>query len=262
MSVNTFAVPASASSHTAAASETGQTISSVPEFAVATVKLSAPDMQGQGISMKEGRFAATNFTVKDLIAFAYGIHASQLQNLPKWANVIKFDIQGVPDSETRLDLSSYKLMLQKLLATRWNLRFHTKLDEIPVFELTALKTEKKLQKSDPMTPGPGLLNMRLIEAGMEIVGRNANIDEFASTLQSAVFDKPVVNSTGLVGRFDFNIVFTPDERVFGGAPIPHRESWDAPSFFTAIAQVGLKITSTRKQINTIVVDSVEQPSPN
>ena len=90
--------------------------------------------------------------------------------------------------------------------------------------------------------------------------------EFAGLMQSAVLDKPVIDQTGLPGRYDFTLKWTPDEFQFGGLgvkPPPPSDKDTAPDLFTAFQQqLGLKLESTKAQVDVVVVDRVEKPSEN
>lgn len=91
--------------------------------------------------------------------------------------------------------------------------------------------------------------------------------DFAHTLR-AIFDRPVVDQTGLSGLWDFNLKWTPDETQFGGmmkGPMPPSDdSADAPPpLYTALQeQLGLKLESGKAQVPVLVIDQVEHPSPN
>ena len=88
--------------------------------------------------------------------------------------------------------------------------------------------------------------------------------DFASLLQRAILDRPVVDKTELSGRYDFDLEWAPDETQFGGG-VPAASS-DAPSapLFSAIQeqQLGLKLVATRGPVDALVVDKVERPSAN
>ena len=97
--------------------------------------------------------------------------------------------------------------------------------------------------------------------------RNATMAEFAGVMQSAVLDRPVVDQTGLPGRYDFLLRWTPDEFQFGGLGIrvpPPADNADAPpDLYTAIQQqLGLKLESTKAPAEVLVIEHVEKPSEN
>ena len=90
--------------------------------------------------------------------------------------------------------------------------------------------------------------------------------EFAHFLQSSVLGRPVVDNTGLTGRWDFTLKWTPDETQFMGMNPPPPAADDAnapPPLFTVIQeQLGLKLEAQKVDAPVILVDSVEHPSPN
>jgi len=87
--------------------------------------------------------------------------------------------------------------------------------------------------------------------------------EFASLLQRAVLDRPVVDETGLAGRYDFDLEWAPDETQFGGeVPTASAEAQSAPLFTAVQEQLGLKLVATRGPVEALVVDKAERPSAN
>ena len=94
-----------------------------------------------------------------------------------------------------------------------------------------------------------------------------SMTDFARALRT-ILDRPVVDQTGLIGLWDFNLKWTPDETQFGGmmkGPMPPSDdSADAPPpLYTALQeQLGLKLDSGKAQVPVLVFDSVEKPSAN
>jgi uncharacterized protein (TIGR03435 family) len=160
-----------------------------------------------------------------------------------------------------------KLMIQKLLADRFQLKFHIEKRELPVYAMVVLKTGTKLvvSQADPnafpgigFSQGPGVLSL---------MGRNTGLDGVANALQSNVLDRPVVNQTGLTGRYDFGLKFTPDATQianFGaGAPAVATDPDAPPDIFAAFQQqLGLKLESTKAAVDVIVIEKIERPSEN
>jgi uncharacterized protein (TIGR03435 family) len=208
--------------------------------------------------------SAVGATVNDLIVFAYGVHARQISGAPAWVESDKFDIRGKPEGG-RPNPAQFKRMLQKLLADRFQLAFHRDKKQVAVYALTVGKNGPKLTKSESDSPIP---NLTPRGPGDRPV-RNATMDEFAGNLQSAVLDRPVIDQTGLRGRFDFHLQWTPDEtqsapfRGPGEPPKPPAGTDTLPDLFTAIQeQLGLKLESTKAEIDVLVIDKVEKPSEN
>jgi uncharacterized protein (TIGR03435 family) len=100
-----------------------------------------------------------------------------------------------------------------------------------------------------------------------MVCQNATIKDFAGVMQGVVLDRPVVDQTGLDGRFDFTLNWTPDEFQFAGfgpnVPRPPPAADAPPDLYTAIQQqLGLKIEATKAPTEVIVIDHAEKPSEN
>lgn len=235
-----------------------------PTFEVATIKLAMPGVPGKGFRVQNRRFTTINTSVSDLVQFAYGIHPRQITNGPDWISVDKFDITAQPDGEGQPNDRQWKLMVQKLLADRFKLSFHHDKKELSVYAITVTKTGPKLTPStgDPNgLPGLGFGQLGRFQA------RNANMQDFANTMQSTALDRPVVDHTGLSGRFDFTLTWVPDEFQFPDLKVPGAPTipsvTDGPDLFTAFQQqLGLKLDSTKEPVDVIVIDHVEKPSEN
>ena len=87
--------------------------------------------------------------------------------------------------------------------------------------------------------------------------------DLASLMQRAMLDRPVVDKTGLSGRYDFDLEWAPDETQFGGeVPVAPADA-PSPPFFSAIQQqLGLRLEATKGPIAALVVDKAERPSAN
>ena len=98
---------------------------------------------------------------------------------------------------------------------------------------------------------------------MTMQGAHQFLEQFASTLQRAILDRPVLNKTGLTGNYDFDLEWTYDDTQFGGnlPPLASQTS-GKPDLFTALQRLGLKLDSSRAAIDTIVIDSVQRPAEN
>ncbi len=91
--------------------------------------------------------------------------------------------------------------------------------------------------------------------------------QFADTMQGAVLDRPVVDQTGLPGKWNFTLKWTPDESQFAGMgmriPPPSDKADAPPGLFTAIQdELGLKLEATKAPVDVMVVDKVQKPSEN
>ena len=235
-----------------------------PKFEVATIKPSKPDTPGKMFRVQGRRFKTLNTTLNEIISFAYGVHSKQVIGVPAWADTDKFDIDAEPDGEGAPSDKQWKSMLQKLLVERFKLTFHHDKRELSVYVLSVAKTGQKMTKSEGDPNGlPGLWFQQLGDLNV----RNANMADFSGLMQSTVLDRPVLDQTGITGRWDFTLKWTPDDSQFAGfgarIPPPTDAANAPPNLYTAIQeQVGLKLEATKAPADVMVIDRVEKPSDN
>jgi uncharacterized protein (TIGR03435 family) len=235
-----------------------------PSFEVATIKPTKPDEQRKLLVVRGGRFETVNTTVSDLITFAYGVQSKQIIGAPAWFDADKYDITAKPDIEGQPSVQQLKSMLQKLLADRFKFTFHRDKKELSVYALTVVKTGPKLNKNDGDPNGlPGLFFRGLGNLNV----RNATMGDFTHLMQEAVLDRPVIDQTGLSGKYDFTLNWTPDDSQFGGmgakVPPPTDSTNPPPNLYTAIQeQIGLKLDATKAPADVLVIDRLEKPSDN
>jgi len=74
--------------------------------------------------------------------------------------------------------------------------------------------------------------------------------------------RPVVDSTGLTGKYDFKLQWVPDESQPNGGGEIQPPDFTGPSIFYAIQELGLKLEATKGPVEVLVIDSVEKPSEN
>jgi uncharacterized protein (TIGR03435 family) len=180
----------------------------------------------------------------------------QVSGLPGWARTDTFDIEAKMDDATLAALQKLPpkeqsrqrlFMLQALLADRFKLRIHRETKEMPIYALVVAKGGFKLKESQaPVTMWSSGGNRITITAGQ--------IDNLAFGL-SGVVDRIVVNQSGITGKYDIALKWTPDDQQ--GTP-------DAgPTLFTALdEQLGLKLVPEKGPVDTFVVDHVERPTEN
>jgi uncharacterized protein (TIGR03435 family) len=235
-----------------------------PVFEVTTIKPSNPDTPGKSILVGRGGanlFSTTNSTVQDLIVFAYGIHVRQLTNAPGWVETEAFDVTGKPDRPGMPNETQVRGMVQKMLEDRFHLSFHREKKELSAYTITVVKTGPKLTKNDTggLLPGFG-------GRGPGSIGvRNSNMEQFAGFLQARILDRPVVDQTGLAGKFDFTLTWRPDQLPPQGPnapPLPADIESRADIFTAFQEQLGLKLEATKAPVEVLVIDRVEKPTEN
>ena len=198
------------------------------------------------------------------MTFVYGVHANQIVGAPAWFDSETYDLDGKPAQEGMPNQNQIKIMMRKLLADRFQLKFHREQRELSAYAIQVDKNGPKMtvSQADPKgLPGLGFRGLGLMNA------QNATMADLASLFQTAVLDHPVVDQTGLTGHYDFQLNWTPDESQFGGMGIkvpPPSDKPDAPpDLMTAIRdQLGLKLTATKTMVDVLVIDKVEKPSAN
>jgi uncharacterized protein (TIGR03435 family) len=233
-------------------------------FEVATIKPSNPSQPGKLFTVRGRQVLTVNTTLNDLIVFAYDLHARQIAGGPDWAAMQKFDVTGQPEAQGVPNVNQLRAMVRQLLTDRFKLAFHRERRELAVYAIVVAPGGPKLTKNDTNPNGlPGL-----IFRGLGVLPvTNATMGDLAGVMQSAVLDRPVVDKTGLPGRYDFNLKWTPDESQFAGlgvpVPPPTNDANAPPGIFTAFQeQLGLKLDATRAPVDVLVIDRVERPSEN
>jgi uncharacterized protein (TIGR03435 family) len=241
---------------------------SFAEFEVASIKPTPPDAGGRWIRMQNTHeFAAKNHALKTLIAAAYNLNPRAISGGPAWVDSDRYDIVAKAPNEVRPNLDEQMSMLRKLLADRFQLKFHREQKELRVYALTIAKGGPKMKEStvspDASPQGPPPLIFVVSPQLVRLPGRNATMADLASVMQRAALDYPVLDKTGLSARFDFDLEFTPDETVFGGALGRGSDDSAKPDLFATISQqLGLRLEATRGSVEALVIDHVDHPSEN
>jgi uncharacterized protein (TIGR03435 family) len=237
-----------------------------PSFEVATIKPNdsgATSMQGLTVNGRDFRTSASSLL--DLIAFSYEVQAKQIVGAPEWASRDRYDINAVPDVDGAPNPAQVRTMIRKLLADRFQLKFHREQKEMPAFVLTVAKGGEKIAPTEMKGPLPGI-GMGPAKGGLSMMVRNGTLNDFTGFLQTIVLDRPVVDHTGLKGKYDFTVTFLPDETEFNGrSPIPKLADGveAAPGLFEALQQQdGLKLSAEKTNVEVLVLDKVEKPSAN
>ena len=233
-------------------------------FEVATVRPSKPDVPGKLFTFKGRQFMTINTTVADLITFAYGVHARQITAGPEWLESDKYDVTGQPEAQGQPNERQVRALVRSLLADRFKLEVQRGTKDLPVYALTVGTGGPKLSRNDT---NPNGLPALFFKGLGTLPALNASMADFAGVMQAAVLDRPVVDKTGLSGRFDFTLRWTPDDSQFRGmgvrVPAPVDDPNAPPGLFTAIQeQLGLKLESTNAPVEVLVITRVERPSEN
>jgi uncharacterized protein (TIGR03435 family) len=255
----------------------------VPAFDVVSIKPNKSDSGMVRIMGKPDGYAASNVSLKMLIQSAYGIREDLISGAPSWADSARFDIDAKVagsdvDALKKLTPEQRRLILQPLLADRFKLKTHTETKQLPVYELVVAKGGSKLKEAAPGdTYANGIKGPDGVgRGGMMRVGRgqlNAQAVPMTSlaNMLSQQLHRTVLDKTGLTGKYDIELNWTPDQGsdpMFKG-PDSSQQRADAapdssgPSIFTALQeQLGLRLQSAKGPVETLVIDHVEMPSEN
>lgn len=228
---------------------------------VATVKPAAPDARGRLYTFRGDNVMSINTSVINVVTFAYDLHERQVSGLPGWASDLKWDITIKPDTPGQPSIDQMKKLFQEVLVDRFQLKTHNEKRQISVYAITLPAGSK--HKLTPSTAQGNLPNMIYRRPGL-LPAQNATMLDLAQSMQTAVLDRPVVDRTGIQGRFDFTLDWQPDETQFlsFGPPQPIQDN-GKPNIFTAYQeQLGLKLEATQAPADVMVVDKVEKPGEN
>ena len=219
-----------------------------PSFEVATVKPSDPKDNSTGFHTQGRRVFVENETVRNMLMAVYDLQPRQIAGQPDWVDSERFDVQGVPDQNGMPSWPQYQEMVRKLLADRFGLKFHRESREMTVY---ALKVAKGGPKLTPSNAGPEALDQTGNANMMRF--RANSMPDFVRELDAMV-DRPVVDETGLQGRFDFTLRWRPE-----GAPADDPNA--AEPLFTAIPeQLGLRLEAAKAPAEVLVVDHIDRPT--
>lgn len=233
-----------------------------PAFEVATIKQSDPDDTFHRFEIHGRRVVIENQTVKNMIQMSYGVHARQIMNAPSWMESERFDVQGVPDVEGQPNLVQFQEIVRKLLEDRFELKFHTEKRDMPRYVLAVAKGGPKMEPTKlppdalPNERGTGDKTSRTLQ--ME----NVSMGELAHNLQGAL-DRPVVDETGLKGKYDFTLKWLRQDAPAGAdADSKDADSNLAPLFTAIQEELGLKIEPSKGEVDVLVIERVDRPEAN
>ncbi len=226
-----------------------------PEFAVASIRPSAAPVKFEHdgkIEISPSGLRMRDVTAATCIKWAYGVQDSQIAG-PRWLESDHFDITARTDSATEKE--QMKLMMQKMLTDRFQLSFHREQREMKVYELEVAKGGHKLQVSAENSV-PDRQN-----SAIGTIARAITMQEFADFIAGPL-NTPVLDATGLKGRYDFNLDFS--------SYIPTDEHAMKPDYMdgnSIIAnalqgELGLKLDMRKTAVEVMVIERVERPSEN
>ncbi|SPE38822.1 conserved hypothetical protein [Candidatus Sulfopaludibacter sp. SbA3] len=262
-----------------------------PAFEAASVK-PAPSqsartsMRGGPGTPDVGQITFTSVTLINVLVRAYNVKAYQVTG-PDWLGSRRYDIVAkIPPGTTK---EQFSLMLQNLLVERFHLVLHHETKEFQGFELVTGRNGPKLKASPeadqmaspapetasppkrdangfPQLDAPGLVMMEGVRGKAVVSFLTARAQPLSALAEmiSREFRMPVMDKTGLTGKFDFTLEFAPQPP---GALIPPSLT-EGPSntvdesganLTTAVQQqLGLRLNSSKVPLDMLIVDRADQ----
>jgi uncharacterized protein (TIGR03435 family) len=197
------------------------------------------------------------YTVFGLVMDAYNVRAFQLgfgAVAPRediygamYDIVARAPGDGVPG------IGEVRAMVQTLLADRFKLKVHRETREMPVYALVPGTNGAKLKASSATVPCSVHVELASDGRNDEETFSNCPVEELADRLGN---DRPVLDQTGLTGKYDFRLIAIPEYRSRAGS-----DPADIPQV-TAVRELGLKLLPQRAWVEIIAVDHLERPGEN
>jgi bla regulator protein BlaR1 len=203
-----------------------------------------------------------------------------LVDAPGWLKTDHFDIQG---KGSEVDIATFRelgfekgmdvprLMMQSLLEDRFQLKARIETRDLPAYALVVDKRGIKMKEVtvDPfpppgVRPPPGAHLPRFVRTGQnEITATAWGMPQFADTLSQYpdVGSRPVVDETGLTGHYDFVLSGVAIASPFG-ANVIGAETAEVAIFTALQEQLGLKLVPVKAPVEVLIIDRIDQPSPN
>jgi uncharacterized protein (TIGR03435 family) len=258
-----------------------QSVAPELRFEVASVKAANQDsprmpagMQGGPGTSDPSRITFRGAFMSRILESVFGLKHDQISG-PNWINSERFDIlANVPSGATKEQVNE---MLRNLLKDRFNLAFHRTKKDIDAYSLVIAKGGPKLKEAalsngSPAPPSPafdqdgfpnlpeGTKNFRSAAGDgiTRMTFRMSSPTDLAGSLMRGVI--PLVDETGLTGKYDFKLVYSSESLIALIAPGQAREPTDAaPDIFTALEkQLGLKLEKRRTQLDVLVIDHLDK----
>ena len=183
--------------------------------------------------------------LKSLICYSFGIKCSNILGAPDWLDRQHYDLDAKVEGDTRLTQEQMRPLLQHLLEERFHLKTHHEQKLVPGYALIIAKGGSKL-KANTGAPFSGM------NAGFEFKFQNVSAEQIAISAEYEL-KQPVVDKTGLTGKYDFDLIFTRDDSP-NDSPHP-----DYGSIFTAIEnELGLKLVPEKIPVDYLMIDHVER----
>lgn len=259
------------------------------EFEVAEIKPAPPKdpVRGASVRIDRGGLVNIHMTLKELIQETWGDwNGAMVVGMPKFADANRFVVVAkAPPTDLAsegavfngIDIDSMRAMLRALLVDRFRLAAHTEERLVPGYALVGARPKLRVADSSNRPgckegTGPDGKDPRLTNpmASRLVTCRNITIAEFVAELGKFVYRfPPVVDATGIDGRYDITINFSPPSVANPamqpkGADGVASEPDGTISILEALEkQLGLRLESRKVMATVLVIDHVDElPSEN
>jgi uncharacterized protein (TIGR03435 family) len=228
-----------------------------PAFTVVSVKLNPDPPNISGIhQITQGDIHFVHVALQRLILDAFRIQDYQVASTTSLTKG-RWDVEATMPADSSPD--QIAAMMRTMLEDRFGLQAHTEKRPIPVYVLTSVDASKLKPTTDPsgrLSAGGGTTSATQIE-----IGGRGTMSGLASLLNNIRIGRPVLDKTGLSGRYQIDIVYSPNIDLQNGAG---QDDLSAPSIFTALKdKLGLKLEPRNEEFDCLVVDRVNQTAtPN
>jgi uncharacterized protein (TIGR03435 family) len=250
-----------------------------PRFDLAVVKVNdSGEPRVSGGFQPGGRYSVMNYPLRALIAAAYLRPQVNPDFLiaggPDWMDTARFNIEARaagdfpvgPDGPN----APRRVMLQRLLADRFGLKVHHESRQGRVFALLRARDDRlgpnlrasQIDCSDAAAPAPSHCQPRLAPGSLAFTG--TSLTTLVNLLPRFV-DHVVVDATGLGGRFDLELTWTPGPTEWVAPPsdagVAPKD--DGSSLTTALReQLGLRLQAQTGPVDVLVIDAATWPTEN
>lgn len=221
---------------------------------VAVVRPHPPAVVHNNFRFSKDRFELEDQPTMKLIAYAYSLNLHQILGAPGWVSADHYDMSGTTNLTTDATVPQQQQLLRQLLKERFGLQFHRESREMSAYALQVVKGQPKL----PAAANADAQPLEWTDGhGWE---RTENFRSYSMTdfvvMQQLFMDRPLVDQTGVTGRYDFKLTYS-----YG--VVPETTADTAPTIFTAIKeQLGLKLEAVKAPVDAFVIDHIERPTPN
>lgn len=273
-----------------------------PQFEVASIRPAPPFTPGQiglGLHIDGSQVSIRQFALKDDLAIAFNLKQYQIVG-PDWLTTERFDIvaklpEGAPRDQVRA-------MLQALLLDRFQMKTHHETKDFSVYGLVVAKGGLKMKElppdpADTATDGGSQSNRGAVNVDVS-AGRGGVVANYGhgsfftmgddsieakkmqmnyvADMLARFEDRPVVDMTGLKGKYDFTLTFTQEDyrammiraAISSGMALPPEaiqamERASGDSLFSALQTLGLKLESRKAPLDVLVIDHADKtPTEN